>query len=111
VKGALECGARKADAAQRVHEHIGGGGEPETQRVGAERGCRESLGKETQPQFLDAVLALAPRTIAILVWRPCRPLLRRQRSDDEAWIRFLGGLLGLGDDASKATPTLFSCDR
>ena len=39
------AGAGQPDAPQRVHQHVGGRGQPQAQLVGAEGGGRESIGK------------------------------------------------------------------
>jgi hypothetical protein len=63
---------------RRMHEHVGGRGEPQTQLIGPERGGRESIGKEIQLRLFDAVLALPAGAVKILIQRACPPRLHRQ---------------------------------
>jgi len=56
-----------------MHQHVGGRSEPEAQLVGAERGGRESIGKQIELRFLDAVLALAAGAVKILILMSAPP--------------------------------------
>lgn len=61
-----ETGVGQADAAQRADQHIGHGGEPEPELVGAYGGGRSAVGEQVELAFLDAVLHLAAGAVEVL---------------------------------------------
>ena len=74
--GIGEPGVGKADAPQRANQHIGEGGKPQAQLVGAHGASRGTVGIEVQLALLDPVLHLAAGAIKIFVQAAGVDLLR-----------------------------------
>ena len=84
--GLGELGVGEADAAQRAEQHIGHGGEPQPQLVGAHGGGRGAVGEQIELALLDAVLHLAAGAVDVLVEAAGVDLGGPQRGDDEARV-------------------------
>ena len=102
----------RRDAAQRAHEHIGHGGEPQPQLVGAHGRRRRAVGEQVELALLDAVLHVAARAVDVLVEDAApRPRVAIERGDDEARVGLALGPLGLADHAPLAAPALARAPR
>jgi len=102
--GLGKIGSRQGNPAQAVDEDIGHRGEPQAQLVGAEGGGRGTIGKQIELTFLDAVFHLATRAVDLLVEMTRIAFGLRQGGDDEARVCLVLRPLGLGNDATLATP-------
>ena len=65
--GSCHCGVFQSDTPQRVHQHVRGRGEPQPQLIGAERSAGESIGKQIELRFLDAVFHFTARAVQLFV--------------------------------------------
>ena len=50
-----------------MHQHVRGRGEPQPQLIGAERSAGESIGKQIELRFLDAVFHFTARAVQLFV--------------------------------------------
>jgi hypothetical protein len=82
----LQLGAPQAEVAQEVEEHVGHGGKPQSQWVGAKRMGAGPVGEEAQLLLLDAVLHVASGAVEFLVEGLRRVGLLVEGRDDEARV-------------------------
>src|SRR5690348_12395257 len=96
----------EAEPAQRLHQHIGHGSEPQAELVGAHRGRRGAVGEEIELALLDAVLHLAAGAVEVFIERAGVRALWRERRDDKTRIGLAARPLGLADDTPDAAPAV-----
>ena len=96
----------QADAAQRFEQHVGEGGEPQPELVGAHGRRRRAIGEQVELLLLDPVLDLAAGAVDLLVEGLAVDLGGGERGHDEARVRALGQVLGLGYDPPFAAPAV-----
>ena len=104
--GGGELGVGQADTPQGADQHIGHGGEPQSELVGAQGVGGGAVGEEVGLALLDAVLHLASCAIDRLIEVLCFGRLGIEAGDEEAGIGVALGAFGLGDDPAPAAPAI-----